>query len=51
MEDLESKNILAISNQPFVQYQQRVLGIETVGPMAEQDTSIRVYIDALAACE
>jgi hypothetical protein len=58
-ENLEHQDILAISNQPFVQYQQCVLAnhlpkntrIETVGATADNDTPISVYLDALIGCQ
>ena len=57
-ESLEHEDILAFSNQPFVRYQECALlnylpktaRIEAVGPRAEPNTAIRVYLDALANC-
>jgi len=57
-ENLEGEDLLAISNQPLVYYQQCALlnhlpegaKIDTVGGAADFDTSTAVYLDALAGC-
>ncbi len=57
-ENLDHEDILAISNQPFIDYQQCALlnylpdtaSVETVGPAANPDALIAVYLDALASC-
>lgn len=55
-ENLRNEDLLAISSQPTVQYQQCALEnfipkgaqIETVGPAANPDTLISVYLDVIA---